>query len=176
MTVRISGLAEMRRFIANLPATLEKNVLRGAMRAGAQVIADDAIDRLQSHKESGDLARSVKVRVAATDRKVEASVDVDDFKAHWLEHGTEPHFILARPERGSVRMANRQLKRGALLLNGAKIVAEVHHPGARAFPFLLPAADAKEGEAVAAAQAHLDRHAAAALQGRMSPGSEPDQP
>lgn len=40
--VQIHGLAELQRTLDQLPAKIEANVLRGALRAGANVIANEA--------------------------------------------------------------------------------------------------------------------------------------
>jgi hypothetical protein len=48
--------------------------------------------------------------------------------ANWLEFGTGPHIIKAK-------------KGKALLIAGANLVFEVHHPGAAAEPFIRPAFD-----------------------------------
>jgi len=129
---RVAGLAELYQTLEQLPLKLEKNILRGAIRAGAKVVADDARRRAPVLTEAdprrvpGALAKSV--RVMSTGVKggvVKGGVVVgqgrtlvgrgagrqvaDVFYAHFVEYGT-------------VNMAAR--------------------------PFLRPAMDSKSGEAV----------------------------
>ena len=42
------------------------------------------------------------------------------------------------------------------MINGHFVGTAVHHPGARPHPFLRPALDTKEGEAIAAAQSYIN--------------------
>ena len=75
------------------------------------------------------------------------------------ETGTAPHFIRVddSQRRGmGINRINKSVKEGSLVINGKFVGATVHHPGARPHPFLRPALDMKEGEAIAAAQAYID--------------------
>ncbi|HXC40333.1 MAG TPA: HK97 gp10 family phage protein, partial [Burkholderiales bacterium] len=64
---RVAGLAELYQTLEQLPLKLEKNILRGAIRAGAKVVADDARRRAPVLTEAdprrvpGALAKSVRV-------------------------------------------------------------------------------------------------------------------
>jgi hypothetical protein len=85
------------------------------------------------------------------------------FRALWLEYGTDPHFIsVSESERKgrSIGRVNQQLREAggnASLVIGGKFVGEtVFHPGARPYPFLRPALDVKEADAVRAAQAYIN--------------------
>ena len=60
--INIKGMAELKRALEQLPAKLEANVMRGAMRAGAKVIADAAKDNV--HTVSGALAASITRHIA----------------------------------------------------------------------------------------------------------------
>ncbi len=130
----IKGLAELQRALDQLPAKIEANIMRAAVRAGAKVIAKEAAANVSS--VSGDLAASLRfgarpnaregklvgyVRAGGKGKKGKASV----FYAHMVEHGTAAHVIKARAP-------NRMLALG---------VAQVNHPGARKKPFLRPAMD-----------------------------------
>ena len=150
----VTGSSDVRRFIAQLPANLETKVLRGAARAGATVIAEEAKANTNSH----EVAEAVKV---ATKRKGDLMIGAVQLKgpgaylAPWEEYGTDPHFISVDPSQGggmSVRRINDKTKEGSLVIGGAFVGKTVHHPGAGAHPFLRPALDSKEGEAFSAAQ------------------------
>lgn len=163
--VRIDGLAELQRNLDELPAKIEQNILRGALRAGALVIADEA--RRLVPVQSGQLKESIRVsvrpmpggRIVATVKaggrfKVYKSGKAvkgaayrtkrggggydyhAPFYAHFVEFGTARHWI--KPK-------NRKSLFIAGLLREA-----VDHPGARAKPFMRPAFDSKARAAVEA--------------------------
>ena len=62
--VFVSGLKELDELLKTLPAKIEGNIMRGAMRAGQNVLATAAQENLSAngHVKSGALQRSIKVR------------------------------------------------------------------------------------------------------------------
>jgi len=160
--VTTRGKAEVKRFMAQLPAQIEERVLRGAARAAANVIADEARRRSESHEVSA----AVKVATRKEPGRMVGKVQVKgpgDYIAPWLEYGTDPHFISvddSQREGRSIGRINRQLRENdgatSLVINGKFVGTTVFHPGARPHPFLRPALDTKEAEAVAAAQAYIN--------------------
>lgn len=163
--VRIDGLAELQRNLEELPAKIEQNVMRGALRAGATEIADEA--RRLVPVNSGQLRESIRVsvrpmpggRIIATVKaggrfkvytagkaikgapyrtsREGGGIDYHaPFYAHFVEFGTARHWI--RPK-------NRKSLFIAGLLREA-----VDHPGARAKPFMRPAFDGKAQAALEA--------------------------
>lgn len=160
--------AEQRRRAA-VPEKI-KRILRGAARAGAGVIADEARLRVNS-----DAVRAGVVigRTKEQDGQITVRITVKDGWARslgtWLEYGTSSHFISVDPNFAEGRTAQRvnrldadAAKEGAagpgttLVINGKPVGSTVFHPGARAQPWLRPARDVKAREAVAAAQDHID--------------------
>ena len=152
----------VKRMLAQAPAKLAANVLRGAARAAANVVAAEAKDRCISEEVRG----SIQVATSARDGKVVAKVQTKGegaYIAPWLEYGTEPHLISVDDAvRGgmSVRRINNKVREGSLVIGGKFVGASVQHPGARPHPFLRPALDTKETEAIAAAQAYIDNRLA----------------
>lgn len=150
----VKGRNEVRQFIAAVPEQIEK-VLRGAGRAAARVIADEARERCISAQVRDDIKVKTKVEDGVS---IIAKVVVQgksSFIAPWLEYGTAPHFIsVDDSQRGglSVRKVNEKLKGGSLVIGGAYVGSTVFHPGATPHPFMRPALDTKEAEARAAAQ------------------------
>ena len=63
--VRIKGLRELNSFLQQLPPKMEKNVLRGALRAGARVVAEEA--RLRAPEKTGLLRHGIKPAVLIVD-------------------------------------------------------------------------------------------------------------
>lgn len=128
----VKGLADLQRALDQLPAQIEANVMRAALRAGAKVVAEQARANISSH--SGLLAASVRIGTRVKNGKAQAYVraggrgkkgQTSAFYAHMVEHGTAAHVIKARPP-------NKLLAIG---------VAKVDHPGAAKRPFLRPALD-----------------------------------
>ena len=143
--------------LTQVPGQLDK-LLRGAGRAGGRVIADEAKDRSISH----EVREAIEVRVKSGDGKIRVGIGIRDPWARslgtWLEYGTEPHFISvddSQREGRSIGRINRLGKAGSLAINGEPIGTTVHHPGARAHPFLRVSLDTKEAEAIAAAQGYI---------------------
>lgn len=139
--VEIKGAAELKRMLGELPAKIEQNVVRGALRAAAKVIEQEA--KANVPVNSGDLRASIRVS-AGTKRggRVYAHVKAggrkkgDPFYAHFVEFGTRPHEI--RP-------------RGAISLFFAGLFSKlIKHPGAKAKPYMRPAFDRKSDDAIRA--------------------------
>lgn len=117
---KVKGLAELKAAMAQLPEKYERNIMRGAMRAGlkpAKVRAQQTI-----HRDSGELADSVRIGTKVKNGKVIGTLTMGaskknkkPFYAHMYEFGTKRHIIQVRPP-------------GKLLAIG---VAKVEHPGAR---------------------------------------------
>lgn len=154
---KVSGQADVQRLFASIP-TNAAAILRGAARAAANVVADEA--RLRSI--SPDVTGAIKVRANTKGDGAVGKVQVRGpgaYIAPWLEYGTAPHYISVNDaERGgkSIGRINRLGKEGSLVIGGAFVGASVFHKGARAHPFLRPALDAKAAEAIAAAQTYIN--------------------
>jgi HK97 gp10 family phage protein len=159
----VKGREEVRAYIRQIPVALEAKVLRGAARAGARVIADEAKSRSISSEVAGAVKISTRQDVPG---RVVAKVQVkgpNAYLAPWLEYGTDPHFITvdASQRQGiGTRRLNQAVREaegdGSMVIGGKFVGDTVFHPGARPYPFLRPALDAKQAEAIAAAQAHID--------------------
>lgn len=169
-TVHIHGLAELQRTLDQLPAKIEANILRGALRAGANVIADEA--RRLVPVKTGQLKESIRVSVRpfpggklvatvkaggrfkvyasgkaikdAAYRTGKAGGGFDyhtPFYAHFVEFGTARHWI--KPK-----------SRKSLFIAGL-LKELVDHPGARPKPFMRPAFDGKARAAIEAMAAYI---------------------
>lgn len=136
----IAGGRELDELLQTLPAKLETNIMRSALRAGARVYLDQVKQNIPV--KLGDLRKSARI-TTRKDRsgQISASVKVGNrqaFYAQMVEFGTRAHSITAR----------------AMVVNGA-VVRSVDHPGARPHPFMRPAADEKFNEAVSAVQMQI---------------------
>lgn len=148
MTASLVGLVDLQKVLAELPDKLEANVLRGAMKAGAEVIAEEARERCRS----ADVRKTIKTKASVKGRIVKALIQTKDgaaYMAPWLEYGTLPHVIAVRDGSGrTARAVNRAHKKGSLLIGGAFVGDFVWHKGAKPYPFMRPALDQRRDDAV----------------------------
>lgn len=138
----IVGGRQLAEMLRTLPVKIEKNIMRSALRAGANEIRKEARERVPV--DSGQLYRSIKVSTGSKRGRITAKLKAGGRlapHAHLVEYGTRPHKIVAR--------------NGSGLTVGGSVVREVDHPGARPQPFMRPALDAKSGEAIAAVAAKV---------------------
>ncbi len=145
--VRVKGLADLNKFLQQLPAKMEQNVMRGALRAGANVVMAEA--KANVPVDSGQLRDGLKVSTSSRRGRVTAKVKATGkhaFIAPWLEYGTAAHKITA--------------KKGKGLFFGGLFVKGVQHPGSRPKPFMRPALDGRAQDAVVAAAQYMKRRLA----------------
>lgn len=159
--VKVSGLKELAEFMKQLPEKLQKNVMRGALRAGAKVLEAEA--KRGAPVDEGNLKESIRISTRNQKGVVTASVKTDDFKAHWNEYGTAAHWISVdekeaptrKTRRGekklSLKTLNKKMAKGSLQIGSQFVGASVFHPGIKARPFMRPALDNKGQEAIVAA-------------------------
>uniref|UniRef100_A0A193SD31 Phage protein, HK97 gp10 family n=1 Tax=biofilter metagenome TaxID=1070537 RepID=A0A193SD31_9ZZZZ len=138
--IRMHGLVELKKALSTLPDKLEKNILRGALRAGGKEFQTAA--RQAAPVKTGKLRDSIKVRTSAKRGRVKATIvagDKNAFYAHMVEFGTAQHFIKPKDRKS---------------LFFAGLAREViDHPGAKPAPFMRPAFD---GAGEAATQAFAE--------------------
>lgn len=140
--VHVTGLAELNAFLQALPAKVERNILRGAMRAGMNQVKPSAVAGV--HSISGLLAAGLKVGTRAKGGTVYATLKATGkhaYVARWVEYGTARHTITAKDRKG-------------LSFSGV-FFQSVQHPGARPKPFLRPALDRNASAAVVAAAEYM---------------------
>lgn len=140
-SVQVKGLSDLQKALDTLPAKLQANVMRGALRAAGKPIAEAA--RSAAPVAEGDLAASIRIATRVKSGTVIGRVVAGGkgsskrgaaYHAHLVEYGTRPHIIEAKPP-------NKMLAIG---------FARVEHPGARPKPFMRPALDTAHGTALAA--------------------------
>lgn len=141
-SVEIRGLAELNKALQELPAKVERNVLRGGLRAGAKVMEAEAarlcpeglptLDSVKRGARRGELKRSIRITMRASKSTVRAQLKAGNkvaWYAHLVEFGTARHWI--KPK-----------SRKSLFIAGL-MKEVVDHPGARPKPFMRPAFDGK---------------------------------
>ncbi len=138
----IVGGRELFNLLQQLPLKVERNIMRAAMRAGANEFKKGA--QTEVPVEEGALKASIRVTTRSKNGTVYAAVKAGGKKAphwHFVEFGTAAHKIKAKPGH-------------ALDVNG-QALREVDHPGARARPFMRPTFDSRSRAAIAAVAAKI---------------------
>lgn len=139
---QITGLVELNALLQTLPAKIEGNVMRSAMRAGQKVMLEAAKSNIPV--KSGALRDSLKIKTSSRRGKVSATLVAGGKKAyyaHMVEFGTAQHFI--KPKRA----------RSLFFAGLAREV--VDHPGARPSPFMRPAFDSSAPQALTAVREYI---------------------
>lgn len=156
------GRAAVDRFFNQLPEKIERQLLRGAGRAAATVVADEARARAPAHETKELIAIRAKAEPGQILARVVVKPGWGRTLGIWSEYGTDPHFISVddsqRRGRG-IRRINKQVTRDggtSLVINGKFVGKTVFHPGARADPFMRPALDLKKDDAIVAAQRYIN--------------------
>lgn len=141
--VTVKGLSELQTFLDQLPAKLEANIMRGALRAGMKPI--QAAAKAKVPRKTGTLADGLKIYTKVSNGKVIARLRAtgkDGFLAYWFEYtGARAH---------EIKPKNRR----SMFIAG--IFSElVQHPGFKPKPFLRPALDEQAQAAVIAAGEYI---------------------
>lgn len=150
-TRHVKGLSQLQAFMQQLPAKYEKNVLRGALRAGAKPVLGEV--KANIWVQTGQLRDGLKISTSAKGGTVIAKVKVTGkhaFIAPWLEYGVAAHTITA--------------DKGGWLFFGGDFAKSVNHPGVQARPVFRPALDSQATAAVVAA-AEYSKHRLATKHG-----------
>ena len=95
--INVKGLSELQKVLDAFPVKIEKNILRGALRAGAKVVQQEA--KSNARVLSGEMQRGIKIGTTAKRGTVIASVKVRGkhwYLAQFHEFGTK-RGVLARP-------------------------------------------------------------------------------
>jgi HK97 gp10 family phage protein len=159
----VTGLKELDAILKSLPAKVEGNVMRGALRAGQVVLLKAAQDALvsQGAVDSGALLKSLRIRQAVRSKKfgwVRMNLIAGNKEAwysHMVEYGTASYYS------GQGRTVGKPYKikpkKGGALLFGGKVREEVTHPGIRPRPFMRRAVDGSSKAAIDATVAYIRR-------------------
>lgn len=153
--VEIRGLSELHQALQELPAKIERNVLRGGLRAGAQVmeaeakrlvpVAPPTLDGVKRGARAGELMRSIRITMRANrSGGVRAQLKAGNkvaWYAHLVEFGTARHWI--KPK-----------SRKSLFIAGL-FKEVIDHPGARPKPFMRPTFDGKWRAAIDATASYI---------------------
>lgn len=145
--VRVKGLSELNKFLQQLPAKVEANILRGALREGAKPVMEAA--KANAPVKTGKLRDGIKSRTSLRKGRVTTSIRVTGphgYLARWFEYGVAAHQITAA--------------KGGWLFFGGKYAKAVNHPGISPRPFMRPALEAQATAAVLGAANYMKKRLA----------------
>lgn len=134
----VKGLAELQKFLNTVPARVEKNILRGALRAGAKPVHAEVETNIWT--DTGEMRSGLKISTSAKGGTVIAKVKVTGkhaFVAPWLEFGVAAHTITA--------------KDGGWMFFGGIFAKSINHHGIQPRPVFRTAMDSQATAAVVAA-------------------------
>lgn len=157
--MNISGLKELDLALKQFTPKVEGNIVRGGVRAGTSVFLKRA--RSYINNRTGELSRSLRIRTKSKRGHISATLvagNAKAFYAHMVEFGTARHLIFASDKEGknvAARINRPGRKNAGALAFGSTTVDKVEHPGASPSPFMRPALDGGEQEAVAAMAAYI---------------------
>lgn len=159
----VRGKSDVRSFIAGLPDEIERKLLMGAARRAGVVVADEAKMLARADVVADNIIVRAKREPGRVIVKISVKGQWPNSVGNWLEWGTAPHFIRVDDsvrEGRSVRrineLGNQPGSSHSLVINGKFVGDTVFHPGAQAHPFLRPALDHKERDAISAAQSYIN--------------------
>lgn len=136
-TTHVKGLSELDKYLSELTPKMERNVLRGAMRAGAKPVEAEVKANLPV--KTGQLRAGVKTRTSARGGIAKATIRATGKHAYiapWLEFGVGAHRIVA--------------KAGKWLLFGGVFAKSIDHPGFQPRPVWRPALASQASNALVA--------------------------
>lgn len=164
--VHVKGLKELNEALQSLPVKMEINVMRGALRAGINVIKERAKATAPVGAPSGRnvkkyggrrglLRDSTRVSVRLKTGTVTASLKAggkakgggDAYYATIVHQGAKPHVIKAKPGK-------------MLRLRGGRLVKMVNHPGFAGNPWMQRAFDGQNTSAVYAVGNYISKRLA----------------
>ncbi len=91
MTAKMTGGLDLQAFLASLPANIERNVLRGALKAGADEIAEGARENCRSHEVRATIQTTARSEKGLVTAKVQTKGE-GAYKAPWFPNGDKRYF------------------------------------------------------------------------------------
>ena len=145
--ITVAGLSDLQKMLDTLPVRMEKNIMRSALRVGANVYRDRA--RNGAPVKSGNLKKSIKVKSQVRRGKVITQIVAgggDVFYAKFIEFGTASFYEGSGKTVGGPYTIKP--KNGKALKFGNIYAPSVTHEGVRPNGFMRRAFDGGESEAI----------------------------
>lgn len=160
--VFVKGLDDLLKVLETLPAKMEQNVMRGALRAGMKEVLAEA--KANAAVLSGEMRDGLKISTRARNGRVTASIKAKGkhaYLAHLIEYGTKAHKIFPKNGKALVIRSNSRASSGtAKRWMNIRAAESINHPGIKARPFMRPALDGKAGAALLAMGSYIKKRLA----------------
>lgn len=148
--VKIEGLAELDKLLKQFAPRVEANILRGSLNAANKVILERAKEL--APVDDGDLKASIRVtsKIKRKTGWVESNIVAGNkqaFYARFIEYGTAQFYSGTGQSNRRPYVIRPRTKKS--LFFGGVAREEVNHPGIKPQPFMRPAFDSKQDEALA---------------------------
>lgn len=154
-TLKIDGLAQLNKLLKELPAKIETNIMRGALREGSKQFLQRARDEVPV--KSGKLRKSLRVSARVRQGKVTATMTAGNkvaFYAHMIEFGTASFYSGSGESVG----APYEIKpNGKALKSGDNYFGKITQPGVKPQPFMRPAYDEGSADAIKAVAEYIKK-------------------
>lgn len=172
-SVHVKGLDALQKLLDTLPVKLEKNVMRGGLRAGMNVVKPVAASNV--HSISGELAAGLRVSSSARGNVVRGILrakGIHGYVAMWVEFGTRAHLIKVQESEKPInlRLSARRgvltrasmttINRNVLKIGNTFVGPTVNHPGSGPKKFMRAALDSQAQNAVVAAGEYIKKRLA----------------
>lgn len=147
--VRIEGLDELDKLLQAFAPRVEANILRGSLNAANKVILQKAKEL--APVDDGDLKASIRVtsKIKRANGWVESRIVAGNKKAYyanWVEFGTGTFYSGTGDSVRRSYIIRPRTTKGLFFTNTVR--EEVRHPGIKPQPFMRPAFDMKQNEAL----------------------------
>lgn len=154
--VTVTGLADLQKLLDEFPAKLEANIMRGALRQGANIFRDRA--RAAAPVKSGKLKKSIKVKTSVKKGKAMSQVVAgggDIWYAKFIEFGTASFYAGNGRSVGAPYKIAKSKKKAMKF--GDIYADNIIHEGVKPNAFMRKAFDAGEVEVIDNVAAYIRR-------------------
>jgi len=150
--INVKGLSELQAFLDTLPAKLQNNVLRGALRAGIKPIKEVAVANCPSGEPSETNKRKYNLYSGALRDSIRVSGRIDKRNGN----------VVARLVAGGKTKTGADVFYAKMVEFGTKphIIGDGVHPGVMPKPFMRPALDTEANAAVLAVGEYIKKRLA----------------
>jgi len=150
--IRVNGLADLQKFLDQLPAKMEANILRGALGQGIKPMKEAAIANCPTGEPSETNKRKYSLYAGALRDSIRISGRIDKRNGN----------VVARLIAGGKTKTGADVFYPNMVEFGTKqhVMGDGVHPGVMPKPFMRPALDAQSGAAVLAVGEYIKKRLA----------------
>ena len=155
--VHVKGLAALQKALDTLPVQIESKIMRGALRAGAKVIMQDAKARCPVGPPSSEGARlyghyqgALRDSIRITGRVKNGTVSASVKAGGKTKSGAQVYYASIIEFTGAAAHIIKSRRAQGFLFFAGSVYRTVNHPGMAARPFMRPAMEGRAQDALMA--------------------------